>query len=274
MGAASCETPSGSPPPLRQLFRKHQPMRGNMSTTLRSPHERPTAGFLLDQELSELRRRQLRRGGQPAQGRDRRPQQQGLRRAGPAVHAGRVARFSRGRTKRGIRPPGHMTDAVAGRHRSRRRAFIRDGRPSGGATPRSIRWPAGGSSPTSAVHGLVEGVARGEHLADHIPPVSFATRSMSVSWSPSQNSSGGAELRQREVPTAAICVSGARSRRACRYRNLSPAPPVAGSAEGGCRWGRGRRRRGRRRAGRWAPGGSPSRWHAATRRSCPGRRPG
>jgi broad specificity phosphatase PhoE len=59
-----------------------------------------------------------------------------------------------------------------------------------------------------------------------------------------------------------------------RDRNLSPAPPVAGSAAGGCRWGRGRRRRGRRRAGRRALGGSPSRRRAATRRSCPGRRPG
>jgi len=57
-------------------------------------------------------------------------------------------------------------------------------------------------------------------------------------------------------------------------RNLSPAPPGVGSAEGGCRWGRGRRRHGRRRAGRRALEGSLPRRHAATRRSCPSRQPG
>jgi preprotein translocase subunit SecY len=59
-----------------------------------------------------------------------------------------------------------------------------------------------------------------------------------------------------------------------RDRDLSPASPAAGSAAGGCRWGRERRRRGRRRARRRAPGGSRSRRHAATQRSCPDRRPG
>ena len=57
-------------------------------------------------------------------------------------------------------------------------------------------------------------------------------------------------------------------------RNLSLAPPAAGSAAGGYRSGHGRRRRGRRRAGQRAPGGSPPRRRAGIRRSCPRRRPG
>ena len=42
--------------------------------------------FLLDQELPELRQRQLRRGEEPAGRRDRRPQQQGFLRTGPELH--------------------------------------------------------------------------------------------------------------------------------------------------------------------------------------------
>ena len=73
------------------------------SVTLRSPYERPSSGFYWIKS-SELRQRQLRRGSEPARWRDRRSQQQGLGRAGPPVHVGRVACFSRRRTKRGIRP--------------------------------------------------------------------------------------------------------------------------------------------------------------------------
>jgi hypothetical protein len=63
------------------------------------------AGFRsrLGQELAEFLQRQLCRGSKPTPRRDRSPQQQGRRRCSSPVHAGRMARFPRRRTKRRIR---------------------------------------------------------------------------------------------------------------------------------------------------------------------------
>ena len=97
--------PSGSPSPLAAHLRKrHQPVKGQREKYYaQEPARTAEFRFLLDQELSELRQRQLRRGGEPARWRDRRSQQQGFRRAGPPVHVERVACLSRRRTKRRIR---------------------------------------------------------------------------------------------------------------------------------------------------------------------------
>ena len=58
---------------------------------------------VLGEELPELLQQQLRRGGIPAGRPDRCPPQQGHRRPGSPVYAGRVARISRRGAKRGVR---------------------------------------------------------------------------------------------------------------------------------------------------------------------------
>ncbi|HUB22148.1 MAG TPA: ATP-binding protein [Streptosporangiaceae bacterium] len=74
-GRRAVGTPPGSSAPLQSTLRKTPTGKGKRGHYAQESTR--TAGFWsgLDQELSELRRRQLRRGGLPARRRGRRPQQ-------------------------------------------------------------------------------------------------------------------------------------------------------------------------------------------------------